>query len=169
MKKYVTNLIIGLCIVSIIPCATLHAKTPANPPETPIPLTILGRGVNAPELPITVGIPFADGKITSLDNVSILNEKGEPIPYQHNTLATWVKPGSGSIKWALFDFRVKGLDKAEKLLYTLQLDQPKKKPVARPYANKVTRANGKLTVDTGKLRFTMKERGCGLIGSASVI
>jgi len=138
----------------------------ARAAEEAVPLRILGRGVKASEAPITVGVPFADGGLTSLDGVSLHNEKGESVPFQHNVTATWTKPGSGSIKWALFDFRVRGLDKAEELHYTLWLDKPLKSPT-RP-AIKLVRAGGKLTVDTGRLRFTLKQKGCGLIDAASV-
>jgi len=139
----------------------------AQAAEDAIPLRILGRDVKAAETPITVGVPFADGAITSLDGVSLLNDKGQPVPFQHSVMATWVKPGSGSIKWALLDFRAKGLDKADGLRYTLQLGQADK-AVTTPYANKVTQADGRVTVDTGKLRFAIDGKSGGLIRSASM-
>jgi len=163
MRRYLHILLAAFLAAS--PIVRTSAKAQEQTQKT-VALTILGRGVKAAEAPITVGIPFADGGLTSLDGVSLHDEKGEPIPFQRDVLATWVKPGSGSIKWALFDFRAKGLDKAQELHYTLRLDKPAKAPAAS--AVKLTRADGKLTLDTGKLRFTLKQKGCGLVDSASV-
>jgi len=135
-------------------------------PSTPVPLTIHGRGTRAAEVPITIGVPFADGALKKLDRVSVRNEKGEVIPCQRHVMARWVH--SKNIKWVLVDFRARGLDKADTLPYSLRYEKAVRTRGPKKAAIKVAQNEGWLSVDTGKLRFVLKKRGCGLVHGVEV-
>jgi len=62
--------------------------------------------------PVTFGIPFPKGTLTSPENVRVLNPIGEEVPIQVSVLGEWP---DGSIKWLLVDFQadVKPMSQAE--------------------------------------------------------
>ena len=48
--------------------------------------------------PITIGIPFPKGALYSIDNVRLLNSKGQEIASQITEVTTW-QPADDSVKW----------------------------------------------------------------------
>lgn len=67
-----------------------------------VPITINeDNNINRKAEPITIGVPFAKGKVKSTDLLS-LYDKEEKIPCQINTTTTW---NDGSIKWIILNFQ----------------------------------------------------------------
>jgi len=72
---------------------------------TKIPITIEN---NIEGAPITMGIPFPEEALKSIDNVRLLNSQGKEIPVQTTEVTTWL-PSSPSVKWAWIFFFQKNL------------------------------------------------------------
>jgi len=56
-------------------------------------------------LPITQGVPFADGELTRGAPVRVVDDEGRPVPTQSTCLATW-HSDLQYVKWLLVDFQV---------------------------------------------------------------
>jgi hypothetical protein len=59
-------------------------------------------GIGRRNEPVTVGIPFPRGALTSADQLVLRDPAAGPLPLQTQTLATWP---DGSLKWVLLDFQ----------------------------------------------------------------
>lgn len=53
--------------------------------------------------PVTTGVPFPRGELTSLDNIILRDSDGKEAPLQAKSAATWDGP-KGSIRWLTIDF-----------------------------------------------------------------
>src|SRR5262245_20274152 len=53
--------------------------------------------------PITTGVPFPRGKLTSVDRCRLIDDLGIEYPLQAKKAATWDGP-DGSIRWLTIDF-----------------------------------------------------------------
>jgi hypothetical protein len=51
--------------------------------------------------PVTLGLPFSPGEVSSADCLVLLDERGAPVPLQVSPLAFWP---DRSLKWGLLDF-----------------------------------------------------------------
>jgi hypothetical protein len=54
--------------------------------------------------PVSVGIPFARGRVRPTDAIEVMDVSGERLPSQVAPLASWP---DGSVRWALVDFLIK--------------------------------------------------------------
>ena len=103
-------------------------------------------------LPLTSGIPFPQGAVTSTDNMRILKPQGEEIPSQISELARWP---DGSIKWALLDFQadLPGRGRFETCPYLEYGTEIKRTDFPSPLV--VTDEEEAITVVTGPMKFVI--------------
>lgn len=92
-QRYLSALVVGLCVGMI----------PGPASGIDIPLTVRNREAAARALqPVTSGIPFAKGILSSASKVRLL-KGGAEIPAQFLRTAVWP---DGSVRWLLVDFQV---------------------------------------------------------------
>lgn len=121
-----------------------------------IPVTIEN---NTPEAPITIGIPFPMGDLFSVDNIRLLNAKGQEISCQTTEVSTWA-PIDQSVKWVwVFFFSDKDSE------YTLQYgpEVTPKWPQNKIVSVNNMRSGGGVYVNTGPLSFTIDKSGNGFL------
>ncbi len=118
---------------------------------TIIPITVEN---NTPGTPQVFGIPIPQGELYSPDNVRVLNASGKEIPSQITDVSTW-EPADNSLKWIwVFFFTEEGSD------YKVEYGDNIRN--GRIYDEIVSvrnnqRSNGEVEVDTGPLRFMIKQ------------
>jgi len=109
--------------------------------------------------PITMGIPFPEAALKSIDNVRLLNSQGKEIPVQTTEVTSWL-PSSSSVKWAwIFFFSEKSSS------YTLEFgpDVSPKLYSERIVSTNNMRPQGGISVNTGPLQFTIDKQGSGFL------
>ncbi|MDB4291891.1 hypothetical protein N9954_00675 [Maribacter sp.] len=121
-----------------------------------IPITIEN---NTPEAPITIGIPFPMGELFSVDNIRLLNAKGQEITCQTTEVSTW-EPIDQSVKWVWVFFFSD--DTSE---YTLEYGEQitAKRPETKIVSVNNMRSGGGIFVNTGPLSLTIKKSGNGFL------
>lgn len=121
-----------------------------------VPITIEN---NIEGAPITLGIPFPEGVLKSVDNIRLINSQGVELPIQTTEVSTWL-PSNSSVKWAwIFFFTEKSSS------YTLEFG-PNIFP--KPYTEQIISTNnmrpqGGITVNTGPLKFRINKQGNGFL------
>ncbi len=79
-----------------------EVPTPPATAEQKIPLTVSELTDSARQnWPVTSGVPFAQGKLASADDIQITDDRGKVIPAQFDVTSRW---HDGSIKWITCDF-----------------------------------------------------------------
>jgi hypothetical protein len=112
------------------------------------------QGVERINHPITQGVPFPKGELTSINNVRILDSNYKEVPCQKQVTATWDKDNS-SIKWALLDFPASVSANGSSTYYV-------------EYGSGISSISGgdqvsvsedsqKITVNTGPLQFSIRK------------
>ena len=104
------------------------------------------------EWPVTAGVPFARGAVSSLDRARLVDARGRQVPFQWRALQKWSP--EGTIRWASLDFAAR--------------------PGAGPYrlelagggggaagGVQVSKQGGGPLVDTGALRAEIPTQGSG--------
>ncbi|MFW6158863.1 MAG: glycoside hydrolase family 88 protein [Planctomycetota bacterium] len=129
--------------------------------ELEVPITVEERmGVARTAEPVTFGVPLPKGtreKITEDGKTLVLlNEKGERVPAAFTVVARWY-PGE-SIKWLHVDTVVSAPANG-KATYTVATRPPAEQDNLTTLAMK---KDGVVTVDTGAVKFTVKEHGFNL-------
>ena len=108
--------------------------------------------------PMTCGVPFAKGALTSEANVRLVGREGQEVPCQVDRTATWP---DGSIKWVLLSFC--GPTDAG---YAVEWGEGvARAPIPRPI--RLERTDAGLTIDTGEAAFVVPS-DCALVDSATV-
>ena len=105
--------------------------------------------------PLTLGIPFPQGKLLSPDHVRLLDKNGNEIPSQTNQVITW-QPIDYSVKWLWVFFFSTGDDE-----YILEYGKSvRKAPIKgdRIKFKNAQRRGQSSYIDTGPLRFTINKR-----------
>ena len=111
-----------------------------------------GIALAAPQ-PVRSGVPFAEGKVPTAENVRLLVD-GKEIDAQARILAYW--PG-GSVKWLLLDFAASGGTKV-----TVEYGKDvKRSPVARGI--KAKKSPAAISLDSGAIRMTVRKGGTAFI------
>lgn len=105
--------------------------------------------------PITSGIPFAQGVLTDISRVRLLQNNNE-IPAQFRTLATWP---DNSIRWLLVDFQA-DLPASSSIPLTLRTGSAPAAVTGITY----THTSSTLTVQTGPTTFTFNKNQLALAG-----
>lgn len=122
-----------------------------------IPITVNNPSEGAP---ITLGIPFAQGALSSPDHVRLLDRDGTEIPAQINMVTTW-EPIDYSVKWIWVFFFCKDDDQ-----YILEYGPDvQKMPIEGPQIKiKNAQRSGQTTmVRTGPLQFSISKKQGGFI------
>ncbi len=113
--------------------------------------------------PITTGVPFSAGSLSSATNVRLLDPSGREVPCQTSVRSTWSP--RGPVQWLGVDF-VPTLA-AERQSYTLEYG-PDVQPQEPAAPLRVQEDEQRITVDTGPLRFSVDRRRFDFITDASV-
>ena len=71
--------------------------------ELRVPIRVeIPEGVKAAAWPVTSGVPFAAGTLKAVEELTVVEEGGAPVPCQIIKTADWP---DGTVRWALVDFR----------------------------------------------------------------
>ena len=103
--------------------------------------------------PVTVSIPFGQGKLPGADHV-VIEDEGETLPSQQRALAHW---SDGSVKWLLVHFQPDLPGNLAKTLNFRVASGLEGRPASQ--AVQVTEDADGLLVDTGPLRFRVPRAG----------
>ncbi|HYG33558.1 MAG TPA: hypothetical protein VEC99_02160, partial [Clostridia bacterium] len=124
-----------------------------------LPLTVTeDAGVARTNSPVTSGVPFPMGALSTNSNLRLLDEQGREVPLQFRVTATW---RDGSVKWALLDFQTKALA-GESRHYTLEATEtPKSSLSYQPLL--VTNATGEIELNTGPLKLIFSRAQPGFL------
>jgi len=123
-----------------------------------IPVTITERaGVGRSGEGVHSGIPLAAGTVKSLDELQLVDERGQAVPAQFETLSKWQ---DGSLRWVLVNL-VESLGAGESRRYTLQSG----KTAAPAQAVTVTDRDDVFSVDTGRIRFDVPIYGSSILAN----
>ena len=134
------------------PCAAARATLPLtveNPTDKPLR-----------SWPVTAGIPFPAGALTSVDKVRLVGPDGKEAPLQAAATARWL---DRSIKWLLLDLQV-SLGPSETKLWTLEYgEQVARQPFETPlcvnsWCDRVTVLTGPLKLQFGDSKFGLLDR-----------
>ena len=139
--------------LSTLTVAVLLAVTAcASAAKTIVTLTAAERaGVARTNEPITGGVPLPRGLVKDVKDLALLDGAGKSLPVQFDVLNRW--PKDKSIRWVLVNTTVSAPAKGAA---KLRLVRGK---ATKPTGLKVTKQAGKITVNTGVLRFTVKAQG----------
>jgi len=109
-------------------------------------------------LPICGGIPLGKGQLYTIENLELVDSQGVQIPAQTKIMATWPDK---SIKWLLLNSIIP-VSSQEKNNYYLRYAKDIQR---QTYQAKLTveENQNEVTVNTGKLRFTISKRGFCLL------
>lgn len=106
-------------------------------------------GIARSSEPVTLGVPFAKGKLLTTTPVRIVNPSGNTMDAQFKTMALW---DDGSIKWLKCDFQADA-PAGSPTTYTLKTDVSSSPSTG--LSVKETAAS--ITVTTGPLRFVVNK------------
>jgi len=120
-------------------------------------------GVDRPQYPVTMGVPFPQGVLKSMENLS-LQADGNALPLQARTMLTWP---DGSIKWVLLDFQ-RDLIGSEKNPCNLSFGEDVKAGPAPKQRIEVTRTEAGFKISTGPLTFVVARDGVLPLESVSL-
>lgn len=98
--------------------------------------------------PVTIGVPFPRARVRDVSELSLLNPKHQPMPFQAAVLNRWP---DGSVRWGLFDFQV-DLEARSTREYAIQVGSGgTPSPLPRGISTEDI-PNG-VRIDTGAARF----------------
>lgn len=134
-----------------------------------IPIKLSGTdGIRYRNTPVSLGIPFAESAVSSLDNLT-LTDNGEPLAHQLTQTACWP---DGSIRWALLEFHASmsipprnAMDEKTVYLCTTQTTDPgahnaQPKGIYLPGNND----DDELLISTGQFDYTLNRKTISSIG-----
>jgi len=110
--------------------------------------------------PATGGIPFAKGELKTAENVRVVDEGGDPVPFQTKVTARWP---DGSIKWLLFDMQVDVNRESEKKVFVEYGNDIKKETTES--ALKTQQDEKTILLLTGPLKAIMSKKKFDLLGT----
>lgn len=110
----------------------------------------------------TVGVPFPAGALRDHTRVRLLDERGREVPSQWNRLATWQ---DGSAKWLFLTFSATlGANEQQRFFVEYGGERTRSSGIGV----QVRDATAGVTIDTGKLRFTVRRKPFALLSDVSV-
>ena len=145
MKKIILAFFV---YTSVISCYAQNSKK--------IPITI---EKNVEGAPITMGIPFPEGELYSVDNIRMINDQGNEIAIQTTEVTTW-QPSDSSVKWVwVFLFTEKSSN------YTLEYGPGVSRKIFPQHivSTNNMRPQGGITINTGPLEFNIDKEGNGFL------
>jgi PcRGLX-like protein central beta sandwich domain/PcRGLX-like N-terminal RIFT barrel domain len=105
--------------------------------------------------PVTLGVPFVKGTLSTSSPKRIINPSGSAIPAQFKTMALW---SDGSIKWLKCDFQVKvNANSTATYLLKTDLQGPGNSELS------VMETASAITVTTGPIRFKVNKSSFNLL------
>jgi hypothetical protein len=127
-----------------------------------IPIRVQPNPRAAGDQPLTCGVPMPRGVAMTAEHFRLLGPKGNTeVPLQAKVVARWSPRGYA--KWLLLDLPGR-VDPESVTEYLLQYGPDvKRSPVSDPIA--ISKADGLITIDTGPLRFAVKEKGFSFLDS----
>jgi hypothetical protein len=114
--------------------------------------------------PVTAGVPLPQGAVNDLTKLRIVDGQGNQVPAQFKALSKWWIElnakgiANPSVKWVLCDF-LGNVPSKNKASYTLKDDNAAS---FNPDSLIVTDAAAKITVSTGKIKFTVSKTSFNL-------
>ena len=114
---------------------------------------------NIKSAPVTLGIPFPQGELHSVDNLRLLTSDGREIPCQTTKVANW-RPIDTSIKW-VWVFFFSNQDSNYILEYGQSIVPIRSKK--RIVSTNNMRPGGGIQVNTGPLSFSLNKMGDGFL------
>ncbi|MBI4680234.1 MAG: hypothetical protein HY753_03225 [Nitrospirae bacterium] len=107
-------------------------------------------GIDSFQEPVTVGVPFPEGVLSSSDGTALFKDEGDCIPLQTSIVSNWP---DGSVKWLLLDFFAHRLAKSTVNYYLVY-----KVNNFHQHAREKMRINDEdkaISVDTGSTIFSI--------------
>ena len=120
-------------------------------------------GVIRKNIPIRLGIPFPKGALRDTNNISLSDNKNQPINYNLSTTASWP---DNSIKWGILDFQT-SLDPNETKLLTLSLTS-KTSSLEISNSIQINNSEKRFTINTGEAEFTLNIHRSSLFEKVTV-
>ncbi len=151
MRAITTSVATLLLAVSIV-----HGGTTAIVVEEP-------SGVERQSWPVTSGIPFAQGDLTSIDQVALFTNTGQELPLQTEALARWP---DGSVRWLLLDFQT-DLNADERREFELRFgDGVTRSAVPKPV--QLQQQANSVLIQTGPLDMRLEQDQSSLLGQVAL-
>lgn len=128
-----------------------------------VPL-ILRNASAAPRVdwPVTAGVPLSRGALRDEKLARLHDEKKQELALQTRTLSRWE---DGSIKWLLLDFQA---NIAPRQTVNYRLETGAAANVKSPSPLKISEDAERISVDTGRLGFTVSKKRMGLLASMRI-
>jgi hypothetical protein len=102
--------------VCVTVCTSVFAEQSAQ--DGRLELIVHAAEVSGDVYPVSGGIPFPRGELSSVAGIRLLNASGKQLPVQTQMLASW-DAGGKQVRWLLLDFQPEGLA-AGKNRFTLE-------------------------------------------------
>lgn len=102
--------------------------------------------------PVTNGVPFPEGQVKDASRLGLVDAANNPVPAVFKAIAWW--PEDKSVRWALLDTQCTVPAKGS-ASYRVVAGTPA--PPKRPI--EVADGPDLITIDTGRIRFTVRKRG----------
>ncbi len=135
-------------------------KTAAKTGKSIVALTVEETaGAERSGVAITAGLPLAKDAVKDLKELALV-AGGKPLPAQFKTVMKWP---DGSLRWALGTFVLEKVPAGGKVPVTLALATGGGNATGAVLASEV---GGKIVVDTGVLKFSVKQKNFNLIDEA---
>lgn len=114
-----------------------------------------------PGAPLTLGVPFPRGAVSSPEKIRVVTSDGREIPAQVTEVATW-EPADPSVKWAWVFFFSEGADR-----YFLEFgaDVVRSRPAHALEIVNSQRAQGLAEITTGPMRLVVQQGEGGFVHS----
>lgn len=114
-------------------------------------------------LPVSGGLPFAKGKLGTVNNLRLLNAAGRDLPLQARALSLWP---DGSVKAAMLDFQT-DIPADKDTFATLEYGTGVT-AVPRNGGIQIKKDGDTVAVDTGTMKFSISKTGCGWMDEVAV-
>jgi len=123
-------------------------------------------GINRLNEPVSVGIPFPVGRVSTSSGLQLSDPAGQRVPCQTRELAHWA---DGSVKWLLCAF-LASAEAMQTVEYQLKIDSEvnTKKVSGENPTVQVEKSQSNATVNTGTAGFRLESGGSGLIAAAAM-
>ena len=116
-------------------------------------------GLKQAAWPVTTGVPFPKGALTSAGDVALVDASGRPVPVQTRVTSTWGP--KGSVRWLLVDFQP-DVSGAKTQAYRLRFGKDVRPAAAKSPLRVVKTADGGFRIDTGAARLAIRKKGFNL-------
>lgn len=157
-----------MAFLGVSALASLAIDETPVPGKLNLPLTVTDFNsisvfdLSRPSEPVTGGVPMPPGLVRDLAKLRIVDAAGKTVPCQFAVMDRWWREKDPTVRWLLVDFIGK-VAATESSTYYLRDDGGDK---ATDTPLKMTEDDGKVTVVTGPLRFTVNKKSFNLIDEA---